>query len=51
MRGFTDDTICTIAVADAILKGVDYGVSIHKWCRKYPRSYGVGTVVDLGNGC
>ncbi|MEG2061623.1 MAG: ADP-ribosylglycohydrolase family protein [Alistipes sp.] len=32
---FTDDTICTIAVADAILKGEDYGVSIHKWCRRY----------------
>ena len=38
--GFTDDTICTIAVADAILKGVDYGVSIHKWCRKYPHPMG-----------
>lgn len=33
---FTDDTICTIAVADAILRGRDYGESIHEWCRKYP---------------
>lgn len=33
---FTDDTICTIAVADAILQGRDYGDSIHEWCRKYP---------------
>lgn len=38
--GFTDDTICTIAVADAILKGVDYGESIHRWCRKYPSPKG-----------
>lgn len=33
---YTDDTICTIAVADAILRGRDYGSSIHEWCRKYP---------------
>ena len=33
---FTDDTICTVAVADAILFGKDFGASIHSWCRKYP---------------
>ena len=33
---FTDDTICTIAVADAILKGEDYKNSVLRWCRKYP---------------
>lgn len=33
---YTDDTICTIAVADAILRCRDYGESIHEWCRKYP---------------
>lgn len=37
---FTDDTICTIAVADAILRGRDYGESIHEWCRKYPNPKG-----------
>ena len=37
---FTDDTICTIAVADALLKGKDYGESIHEWCRKYPHPMG-----------
>lgn len=37
---FTDDTICTIAVADALLKGRDYGESIHEWCRKYPNPSG-----------
>lgn len=36
-NGFTDDTICTIAVADAILHhSQDYGKYIHEWCRKYP---------------
>ena len=37
---FTDDTICTIAVADALLKGRDFGESIHEWCRKYPSPMG-----------
>lgn len=37
---FTDDTICTIAVADAILKGKDYGMSIQEWCRRYPNPMG-----------
>lgn len=40
---FTDDTICTIAVADAILKkdgdkkpnAGDYGISLQYWCQKY----------------
>ena len=34
-NGFTDDTICTVAVADALLKGREYGESIHEWCRHY----------------
>lgn len=41
---FTDDTICTIAVADALLKKQTYKNSLLYWCRKYPRpmgSYGV----------
>lgn len=38
---FTDDTICTIAVADALLHGSeDYGKYIHEWCRKYPHPMG-----------
>ena len=39
-NGFTDDTICTMAVADALLKGRDYGESIHEWCRRYPHPMG-----------
>ena len=39
-NSFTDDTICTVAVADALLKGRDYGESIHEWCRRYPHPMG-----------
>lgn len=37
---FTDDTICTVAVADAICKGVDYQSSMRRLCRKYPHPKG-----------
>jgi ADP-ribosylglycohydrolase len=40
-NGFTDDTICTIAVADALLHSSDdYGKYIHEWCRRYPHPMG-----------
>ena len=39
-NGFTDDTICTVAVADALLKGRDFGENIHEWCRRYPHPMG-----------
>ena len=37
---FTDDTICTVAVADALLKDKDFGESIHEWCNRYPDPMG-----------
>lgn len=37
---FTDDTICTVAVADAILSGKSYRDSVHEWCSKYPNPMG-----------
>lgn len=37
---FTDDTVCTIAVADAILSCTDYQTSLRTWCRKYPYPMG-----------
>ena len=37
---YTDDTICTIAVADAAMNGSSYGVSLHSWCRRYPEPMG-----------
>lgn len=39
-NGFTDDTICTVAVADALLKDVDYMTSMRAWCHKYPHPMG-----------
>lgn len=39
-NGFTDDTICTIAVADALLHDRDFGESIHDWCNRYPHPMG-----------
>lgn len=38
--GYTDDTVCTIAVADAILKGTDFGITLHEWCNRYPYPMG-----------
>lgn len=35
-NSFTDDTVCTMAVADALLHGKKYGDSLHEWCRRYP---------------
>lgn len=37
---YTDDTICTVAIADAILNGKDYKGSLLEWCRKYPNPKG-----------
>ena len=40
-NSYTDDTICTVAVADALLhNSTDFGDYIHKWCRKYPHPMG-----------
>lgn len=33
---YTDDTICTVAIADAVLNGKSYKDSLLEWCRKYP---------------
>lgn len=38
--GYTDDTICTIAVADALLTGKPYSEVLHGWCRRYPHPMG-----------
>lgn len=38
---FTDDTVCTIAVAAALLDGLDPAAMLLGWCRRYPgRGYG-----------
>ena len=38
---FTDDTVCTIAVADALLHDKPPGDALYEWCTRYPkRGYG-----------
>lgn len=37
---YTDDTICTIAIADAILNGRPYKDSLLDWCHRYPNPMG-----------
>jgi len=40
---FTDDTVLTVAVADAIMTGADYGHKLREWYQLYPdRGYGGG---------
>ena len=39
---FTDDTVCTIAVADALVRGVDPQAVLIDWCRRYAENGGWG---------
>lgn len=35
---FTDDTVCSIAIADALMNGNDFVSKLKYWCRKYPKA-------------
>ncbi len=35
---FTDDTVCSIAIADALMDGNDFVGKLQHWCRKYPKA-------------
>lgn len=35
---FTDDTVCSIAVADALMNGKDFIDKLKYWCRRYPKA-------------
>lgn len=37
---FTDDTICTIAIAEAAITNFDYKSKLLTWCRRFPRPMG-----------
>ena len=39
---FTDDTVCTVAVADAIVNDRDPAESLQDWCRRYEDNGGWG---------
>lgn len=38
--GFTDDTVCTVAIADALLYDKPFCHTLHQWCRSYPHPKG-----------
>ena len=40
---FTDDTVCTVALADALESNRDYAEVLQRWCRRYPRAGYGGT--------
>ena len=37
---FTDDTICTIAIADSAMNGWNYRDALLDWCLEYPHPMG-----------
>ena len=39
---FTDDSVCTVAVADALIQGSDPQASLITWCRRYAENGGWG---------
>lgn len=39
---FTDDTVCTVAIADALVRGVDPQSTLIAWCRRYAENGGWG---------
>ncbi len=40
LSNFTDDSILTIATAEALLHGEDFGTAYHRWGRRYPDPVG-----------
>jgi len=47
---FTDDTVLTVAVADAILNGLDYEETIRKYAQQYPHAGYGGTFKQWAMG-
>jgi ADP-ribosylglycohydrolase len=39
---FTDDTVCTVAIADALVRGTDPQATLIEWCRRYAENGGWG---------
>ena len=35
---FTDDTVCTVAIADSLLTGIDYAVKLKEYYHRYPHA-------------
>ncbi len=43
---FTDDTVCTVAIAEALLHGGDIAAGLRAWVRRYPRRGYGGRFLD-----
>lgn len=39
---FTDDTVCTVAIADALVRGTNPKATLIDWCRRYAENGGWG---------
>ena len=39
--GYTDDTVCTIAIAWAIMNQADYAEALRTFCKRYTAGYGI----------
>lgn len=35
---FTDDTVCTIGIADALINKLPFDLRLRYWCKRYPRA-------------
>lgn len=46
---FTDDTICTIAVADALTKGTDPASTLKYWCTRDKHIGGLHSALHWAN--
>jgi ADP-ribosylglycohydrolase len=44
---YTDDTVCTVAVADALISGIEPQKKLQEWCRRYAENGGWGQKFSL----
>lgn len=35
---FTDDTVCSVAIADALVRNIPFDINLKYWCKRYPRA-------------
>lgn len=35
---FTDDTVCSVAMADALVRNIPFDIHLKYWCKRYPRA-------------
>ena len=48
---YTDDSVCTVALADALLTGADPARHLQAWCRRHPGRFAASANVPAsGSG-